>query len=281
MISGRTDLASEAREVWQKSAEKTSKLEGVSARQKMENGFSVETVKIFDERGETALEKPRGIYVSIDILPMMRREENAFVRAAELTAEKLRQLLKLRRGESALVCGMGNYSMAADRVGPLAARHTLATRHLKREDKLFAGLRPVAVVEAGVLGTTGVESAEIVHAVAQKVKPAAIIVIDALASLHPERLCRSLQLSNAGIVPGSGVGNARQEISRKTMGMPVVAIGVPTVADASKLAKGLVITPRDIDARAAECGRLIGSAINMALHNISAAEAVELLQCFT
>lgn len=299
MMIKRTDLASEAHQLWREAAGETSKLAGVRAETVTENGFAVETVDILDGAGERALGKPKGTYISIDIAPLMSREEGAFDRAAELLAHRLRELLALSDGKTVLVCGLGNSAITPDNIGPAAAKSVLATRHLvERMPEDFAAFRPVAVVEAGVLGTTGVESAEIVRAVAEKVKPAAIIAIDALAARRMARICRTLQLSDTGIVPGSGVGNARSELSEKTLGVPVIAIGVPTVVDAATLAADLmeqagvgesdsadfaefggqmVVTPREIDSQAAECARLIAYGINMALHNITAADVTMLI----
>ena len=299
MMTKRTDLASEAHQLWREAAGETTKLAGVRAETVSENGFAVETVSILDEAGEAALGKPKGSYISIDIAPLMSREEGAFHRAAELLARRLGALLDIKKGETVLVCGLGNSAITPDNIGPGAVKNVLATRHLvERMPEHFAAFRPVAVVEAGVLGTTGVESAEIVRAVAEKVQPAAIIAIDALAARRMARICRTLQLSDTGIVPGSGVGNARSELSEKTLGVPVIAIGVPTVVDAATLAADLmeqagigesesadlarfggemVVTPREIDTQVSECARLIAYGINMALHNITADDVTMLI----
>lgn len=299
MITKRTDLAAEARQLWREAAKTTTELAGVKAETLREQGFEVETVSILDGEGEAALGKPKGTYISIDLMPLVSREEGAFARAAQLLADKLRGLLKLKEKEPVLVCGLGNSAITPDNIGPAAVKNTLATRHLvERMPEDFAAFRPVAVVEAGVLGTTGVESAEIAGAVSEKVKPAAVIAIDALASRRMGRICRTLQISDTGIVPGSGVGNARSELSRRTLGVPVIAIGVPTVVDAGTLAAdlmeqagigecdsadfaefggGMVVTPREIDSQVAQCARLIAYGINMALHNITADDVTMLL----
>ena len=299
MIIRRTDLAAEARELWRETAGETTELAGVRAETKEESGFAVETVNILDEAGEAALGKPKGCYISIDISPLTGREEGAFDRAAGLLAQRLQTLLDLKDGETVLVCGLGNSAITPDNIGPAAVKNVLATRHLvERMPEDFAAFRPVAVVEAGVLGTTGVESAEIVRAVAEKVKPAVVIAIDALASRRMARICRTLQLSDTGIVPGSGVGNARSELSEKTLGVPVIAIGVPTVVDAGTLAADLmeqagagewrssdfaqfggkmVVTPREIDSQVDQCARLIAYGINMALHDITADDVTMLI----
>lgn len=161
------------------------------------------------------------------------------------------------------------------------------TRHLKKQlPEHFGAFRPVSAMCSGVLGTTGMESSESVAAISRLLRPDVIIAIDALASRHPDRLCRTVQISDTGIVPGSGVGNARQALSRETLGVPVIAIGVPTVVDAATLAIDLaakagtelqaealseasemIVTPRDIDKSVADISRLLGYSINLALHN--------------
>ncbi len=299
MITKRSDLAAEAHELWREAAGETTELAGVKARTRIERGFAVETVRILDEEGEAAIGKPQGCYISIDLTPLVGREEGAFERAAELTAAKLRSLLDIRAGDAILVCGLGNSGITADNIGPGAAKQILATRHLKEAlPEEFAGFRPVSVIEAGVLGTTGVESAEIVSALTEKLHPAAVIAIDALASRRMGRVCRTLQLADTGIIPGSGVGNARKELSRGSLGVPVIAVGVPTVVDAATLAAdimeqagmgehspadlsqfggAMVVTPREIDSRVADCTRLIATGVNMALHGLTVADAQSLM----
>lgn len=298
MIAKRTDLAAEACELWRESAGETSELPGVIARSEKEQGFDIERVEIINEAGEAALGKPEGRYISVDISPLAAREEGSFGRCADLLARELRELLGLKKEAGVLVCGLGNSAITPDNIGPAAAGQILATRHLREHlPKDFADLRSVAVVETGVLGTTGVESAEIVRAVAEKVKPAAIIAIDALAARKMSRICRSLQLSDGGIVPGSGVANARCALNKNTLGVPVIALGVPTVVDAATLAADImeqagveresadlagfvgqmVVTPREIDGQVGECARLIAYGVNMALHDISAEDAALLM----
>lgn len=296
----RTDLAAEAKEMWSESAGRTDKLSGVQAETRVENGYNVEEVHVLDLQGERAIGKPIGTYISIEISPLAEREDGAFARGASVIAAGLRNLLNIGEGDGVLVCGLGNSSITPDNIGPGAVKNTLATRHLIRAlPEQFKGFRPVAVIEPGVLGTTGIESAEVVKAVAERVKPAAVIAVDALASRRMARICRTVQLADTGIVPGSGVGNSRGEISRKTLGVPVVAIGVPTVVDAAtlaadimeraglsghisdeeleKLGGGMIVTPREIDSLAAEVSKLIGYGINLALQDCLTVEDISML----
>lgn len=288
MLRQRTDLAAEARELWQERADKTTQLDGVAAQTETLHGCQVETLRILDRRGVEALGKPCGTYVTITLGPLMDRQEDAFSRCAALLAAQLRTLLRLHEGDSVLVAGLGNASITPDELGPAVIRHILPTRHLVETlPEQFGSFRRVSALETGVLGTTGVESAELISAVAQRIRPDAVIAVDALASRRMERVCRTVQLTDTGIVPGSGVGNRRAALNRSTLGVPVIAVGVPTVVDAGTLAadltqmanlgsfdpdafgeagRSMIVTPREIDARIALLGKLLGCGLNLALH---------------
>lgn len=284
-LERRTDLAMEAREIWAENAEEQTELQGVEAADKVVDGFAVTTVRILDANGAKKLCKPIGNYVTIELEPQARREPEALERGAAALREELAAMLQLKEGDSVLVVGLGNAQITADAIGPVTAKNTLATRHLVEQTEEFRSFRPVSVLETGVLGLTGIESAEIIKAVVERVRPDRVIAVDALASRKLSRVCRTVQLADTGIVPGSGVGNGRAAINRETLGVPVVAVGVPTVVDAGTLAAdlleqaggqaqpedfsrfggGMVVTPKDIDARVADISRLLGFGINLAL----------------
>ena len=298
MLKRRTDLALEAKELWTESAEKETKLEGVRARDSLREGYQVTTVDILDEQGASSLGKPVGSYVTVQLDALARREEDAFGRAARAIAAELNGLLKLPEEATCLVGGLGNRAITPDAIGPGVADHTMVTRHLvEQAPEHFGSFRPVAALAAGVLGTTGVESGELVKAVAEKIRPGCIIAVDALASRSMDRVCTTVQLANTGIVPGSGVGNHRAALNRETLGVPVIAVGVPTVVDAGTLAadilaeagqegldpealagagEGLMVTPRDIDQRVADLVKVIGYGINLALQPGLTIEDVDL-----
>ncbi|HHU06423.1 MAG TPA: GPR endopeptidase [Clostridiales bacterium] len=285
MIKKRTDLAVEAREIWRESVGETTQLEGVEAREKESFGLKVEIVKILDEKGEQSLGKPKGTYITITLPD--EHEEDAFDNACFALSSELRELISDSGKEQILVVGLGNRYITPDNLGPNTLRHTMVTRHLvERVKEYFGNFRPVSTLEAGVLANTGVESAEMVRALCEKVQPSAVIVIDALASRRLSRVCTTIQVADTGIVPGSGVGNSRAEISMNTLGVPVIAIGVPTVVDAGTLTAdlmesagmgnpdpekfmsvggNLIVTPRDIDEKIAELAKIIGYSINLAL----------------
>ncbi len=200
---------------------------------------------------------------------------------------------------AALVVGLGNRAMTPDAVGPLAADSVLITRHLiAAMPKHFAGFRPVAVQRTGVLGTTGVESAEAVRGLVEQVQPSMVIAVDALASRRVGRVCATVQLSDTGIIPGSGVGNHRAALNQETLGVPVVSIGIPTVVDAATLAvdlleeagvehvdgdklrgnrQNMMVTPQDIDQQVRDLSKVVGYGINWALQDLEIEEINALL----
>lgn len=296
MFTKRTDLALEARELWQESAERTTRLAGVKAVRRKLEGYPVTRVDILDERGERALGKPRGGYVTVDLTTFWQRRTDFFERAVRAVGAELKALLPPEG--PVLVVGLGNPAMTADAVGPLAADSVLITRHLiSAMPRQFAGFRPVAVFRTGVLGTTGVESAEAVRGLVEEVRPALVIAIDALASRREGRVCAAVQLSDTGIIPGSGVGNHRAALNAETLGVPVFAVGVPTVVDAATLAADLLeesgaeavdeerlrahgtylVTTRDIDQQVRDLAKVIGYGINWALQDLEIEEMNALL----
>ena len=297
MFAKRTDLALEARELWQESAEKATRLNGVKATKQRAEGYPVTRVDILDERGEQALGKPRVTYRTIDLTTFWQRRSDFFDRAVRAVGGQLKDLLP--GNGPVLVVGLGNGAMTPDAIGPLAADSVLVTRHLiAAMPKHFSGFRPVAVFRTGVLGTTGVESAEAVRGLVEQVQPALVIAIDALASRRVGRVCTTVQLSDTGIIPGSGVGNHRAALNQETLGVPVFSIGIPTVVDAATLAadlleesgimdidgdklrssqQNLMVTPRDIDQQVRDLGKVVGYGINWALQDLEIEEINALL----
>lgn len=288
MAVRRTDLALEARQLWMESAAGTAALKGVDARESIREGFPVTIVEVLDDQGEKALGKPVGRYVTLELDGLLRRETDAFPRAASALAAELKDLLPVGTVEPALVVGLGNRAITPDLLGPLALDHILVTRHLVAgAPEHFGNYRAVSAMTPGVLSSTGMESAEITAAVTSAVKPGCVLVIDALASRSLARVCRTVQLSDAGIVPGSGVGNHRAALTKESLGVPVLSIGVPTVVDGATLAldilaqagredidpealagqgRNLFVTPREIDAQVADLAKVIGYGVSMALN---------------
>ena len=288
----RTDLALEAREIWQRSAAFSTNVEGVLHAEQVKDGIPVTTVEIRSEEGAKAIGKPKGRYVTLSLEDVQRRDSSAFPRTVRIIAEELSTFLKgMDGGRPVLVAGLGNRFITPDALGPGAHRNMLVTRHLVREmPEQFGYLRPVASLAAEVLGNTGVESGEVVRAVCERIQPACVIAVDALASRSVERLCRTVQISDAGIAPGSGVGNHRFALNEESLGVPVIAVGVPTVVDAATLAadltgqdkrpeegRTLMVTPRDIDRQVADLSKLLGYGISLALQPQMTVAELELL----
>lgn len=297
MLIKRTDLALEARELWQESAAKTTRLTGVKASKTKLEGYPLTTVEILNETGAQALGKPPGRYLTLDLTAYWQRRADFFERAVRALGGQLRQLLP--EDGPALIVGLGNRAMTPDALGPLAADQVLATRHLiAAQPKSFSAFRSVAVCRTGVLGDTGVESAEAVRGLVETVRPSLVIAVDALASRRASRVCTAVQLSDTGIIPGSGVGNHRSALDRETLGVPVFSIGVPTVVDAATLAadllessgvtdfdearlqgrgQTLMVTPRDIDAQIRDLSKVVGYGINWALQDLEIEDITALL----
>ena len=297
MYAKRTDLALEAQELWQESAEKTAKLSGVKAGKSRREGYPVTKVEILDDQGAKTLGKPVGTYLTLDLTAYWQRKEDYFDRAVRALGAELK--IMLPGDGAALVIGLGNRAMTPDAVGPLTLESVLITRHLRAAmPKQFGGFRPVSAFSVGVLGTTGVESAEAVRGLVKEVEPDFVIAVDALASRRTGRVCATVQLSDSGIVPGSGVGNHRSALNKESLGVPVFAVGVPTVVDAATLAADLLeesgvtefdekrlrsrkqpmtVTPRDIDAQVRELARVLGYGVNWALQELEIEDMAALL----
>ena len=271
----RSDLALEAKELFESSAGKTTQLSGVRAREETLFGYPLTRVDILDETGAEALGKPVGRYVTVDLGPYFRREADYFDRGVRCLAGELAALLP---EGPVLAAGLGNRAMTCDAVGPASIDNLLVTRHMIRAmPRQFADFRPVAAVCPGVLARTGMEALELVRGAVERVHPAAVIAVDALAARDSAHLCATVQLSDTGLVPGSGVGNRRSALDQGTLGVPVLAVGIPTVVDVDP-ETGLFLTPRDIDQRIRELGRLLGYGITLALQpSLTAADVTALL----
>ena len=275
-----TDLAMEAREIWQEEAGQTTKLPGVKAREWKGKGISTTTVEILDSEGALALRKPIGTYVTVQWEKNQLRDPDGFAQLALFLGKQIRRMLPARG--TVLVAGLGNGAVTPDAVGPRTIDHLVVTRHLGMH---FPQLRCVSAIAPGVLGTTGIESVEIIRGVVEKSGCDCVVVVDALASRSPERVCTSVQLTDTGITPGSGVRNHRMAFDQVSLGVPVLAVGVPTVVDASTFLqdfvveksekvdeketncyKSMIVTPRDIDSQICRLSKLLGYGISLGLH---------------
>ncbi len=270
----RTDLALEQHEINSKSA-----TDGIEKKQTSSGKTKITEIRITNSNGEKALKRKMGTYITVE-LPGFGAATDIFGDGMRAVANELKKLLPT--DGLVLVAGLGNEQITPDALGPECASLIFSTRHIGKELQKsigFDSLRPVARITPGVLGQNGIETSEILAGIIRQVSPAAVITVDALASRRLSRLGCTVQICNTGITPGSGVGNARAEISCDTMGVPVIALGVPTVVDAATLAYDLtgssgnleksgetmMVTPREIDLIIERASKFVATAINTAL----------------
>ncbi|MBQ2937723.1 MAG: GPR endopeptidase [Clostridia bacterium] len=253
----RTDLASERRDIYQKANNLENEIDGIeSTKEEIDENIKVERVKITNENGEKAIGKPIGSYITIDIKKLKIAQEDEIQKASETLSNELKKVIDShidKQGEI-LVVGLGNIYVTPDSLGPKVINEIEVTRHIINylPQYIEEGTRMVSAISPGVLGTTGIETVEILKGIVDNINPKLVIVIDALASRSIERISSTVQLSDTGIVPGAGVGNTRSEISEKTLGIPVVAIGIPTVVETAVLVNDsldLFITKLQEDAK--------------------------------
>lgn len=262
-MQNRTDLALECYE----ESEKT-KISGV--RVKEENG--VTRVSVLNENGEREIGKPQGEYITVEV-PSFTNDTDIFDGRLSKISDILKNLLP-PECDNVLVVGLGNMNITADALGPKTGSYIFATRHISDELKKqmgFENLKSVSCICTGVLGETGIESAEIIKGVCNVINPSCIIAVDALAASSAKRLGTTVQISNTGISPGSGVGNHRFEISKSTLGVPVISIGIPTVVSTAVISgrqdDSMFVTPREIDRLTEQGAKLIGMSINVCLQS--------------
>lgn len=240
MRSIRTDLAVEAREIY--SQESNGNPQGVDFKEYKIGEVNITDVTITNEVGERNMGKPMGTYITLDLPEFAHYDGEIRDEVSKAMAQAMEGIIKLEDSMTALVVGLGNWNVTPDALGPKVVSKLMVTRHLKElvPDSIDEGVRPVCAIAPGVLGITGIETYEIIKGIVEKIKPNLIICIDALASRKMERVNKTIQIGNTGISPGSGVGNKRMEISERTLGVPVIAVGVPTVVDAATMANDTI-----------------------------------------
>lgn len=301
----RTDLAVEMHEMCKKTAENKD-FGGIDTDEYGENGVYVTAIKIKDKNGEKILGKPIGNYITIDA-PEIKFSEQVYENACRQIAETIRSLYKITDSTKTLAVGLGNKLITPDALGPTAVSRLMITNHVKTHIPEFDGgaYSSVCAIVPGVLGTTGIETVDIIKGVADKVKPDLVIVIDALAARSVDRIATTFQISDSGINPGSGVENKRPAINEQTLGAKVIAVGVPTVVDAATVASdcidaamknagydasemsgkireilgknsgNMMVTPKDIDLVTERAAKTVANGINLALHDGLTFEDIE------
>lgn len=299
------DLAIEAKEMYAESADTTDSIPGVEAETEEIDGYiNITRVEILNETGAENLGKDIGNYTTIEMPNRYFDDEELYKKLCEVFAKELNLLTEkilTDSKDSVLVVGLGNWNITADALGPKVINSIAITRHLIEyiPQHVDENLRPVCGISPGVLGITGIETAEIVRGLVDRVKPKLVIAIDALCSRKMERINTTVQLASTGITPGEGVGNRRFALSEKTMGVPVIAIGVPTVVAASTIAGDtiemlkedfeidklpdafshssvkqsinsrfgdFIVAPKDVDTVIDDLSKVIANGINMTLH---------------
>ncbi len=292
-FSIRTDLAMEARELHPS-------LSGVTEESEEHEGVAVTRIALTTDDAAARLEKRKGRYVTLDAPELSARPLDLFERVSRALSNELSRLMEgLGTCENVLVVGLGNRAITPDSLGPRVVESIYVTRHIKQymPDALPGPVRAVSAVAPGVLGVTGVETMEIVRGVVEHCKPDLVIAVDALASRRAARSSTTEQLTDAGSSPGAGVGNNRTGLDRETLGVPVIAIGVPLVVFATTISQDtisliadetglhndeerlkelaakviaehigeLIVTPKEIDSIVADMTRIVADGINMAL----------------
>jgi spore protease len=241
MFSVRTDLAVEVRELYKKDSGR--EVPGVKVDvDSDDDGINITTVRVENIEGSKIMGKGIGTYITIDAPGIKHYDADFQDSLSKSLAKQLVKVIETDKEQTALVVGLGNWNVTPDSLGPKVISKLMITRHLKKymPDQIEEGINPVCAVSPGVLGLTGIETAEIIQGIVAKVKPDIIIVIDALASRKMERVATTIQIGDTGINPGSGVGNKRMGLTKETLGVPVIAIGVPTVVDAATMANDTI-----------------------------------------
>ena len=299
MYEKRTDLAIEVRESFPKD---NVEIEGVLLQKERYEQVWVTTVEIRNENGARYMKKPIGTYVTLEF-PMgsyqteelKRSRETVITQINKVIGRLIQQIEKEEEKKCSvlLVSGLGNRFATPDALGPYVLENITMNRHVKREfgDVFDTGEKVLCGISPGVMSQTGMESREILNGIVERVKPDVLLVVDSLASRSVNRLCRTIQITNTGISPGAGIGNNRNKINQETIGVPVIAIGVPTVVDAgtiiyealenalskegyqedeifqffqsiaSKETKDLFVTPKDIDEEIRQVGKMIAEGV--------------------
>ncbi len=239
MYNFRTDLAVERADIFRKNNNVIDNIDGIEINVEESENVKITNVEVTNENGKEAIGKPVGTYITIDIRNFKDSTDEEIERYADILSVELKKLIDkhVNLSDEILIVGLGNMYVTPDSLGPKVINEIDVTRHILKymPEVLEEKTRSISAISPGVLGTTGIETLEIITGIVNNIKPKLIIVIDALASRSIERISSSIQISDAGIIPGAGVDNTRKEISEKTLGIPVIAIGIPTVVESAVL----------------------------------------------
>ena len=240
MYNFRTDLADERTNIFKKNNNIVEEnIDGIETNIRNNENIKITEIKVVNDNGANAIGKPMGNYITIDINKLKVATDEEIEKYGNILSEELKKLIEKHaaKQDEILVVGLGNIYVTPDSLGPKVVNELDITRHILKymPEVLEEGTRSVSAIAPGVLGTTGIETLEIITGIVENIHPKLIIVIDALASRSIERISSSIQLADTGIVPGAGVGNTRKELSEKTLNVPVIAMGIPTVVESAVL----------------------------------------------
>ena len=287
----RTDLAVERREIFKRANKINSEIDGIKIETKNLNDIKVTNVKIENEKGSEALKRKIGNYITIDLDTINKLSLEKEKEVIQVFSNELKMIIDqhIDKSDEILIVGLGNLNATPDSFGAKVVENIEITRHIKMflPNAIDKTVRSVSAIVPGVLGTTGIETIEIVKGITNNIKPKLIIAIDSLCSKNIDRIGKSIQISDTGIVPGGGVGNRQEELSEETLGIPVVGVGIPTVLDAAtividtlnncdiqinedelvnkmKLNKfNFIVTPKEIDSLIEKITTIVSEGINM------------------
>lgn len=231
-LNFRTDMADERVDTYKK-VKNVSEVDGIKVETKNKDGIITTVVEVLNEQGKEALKKEIGKYITIEITDLSKLEKENNDEVSIVLGEKIKELIGEDNAKSILIVGLGNEAATPDALGPKVTKEVNITRHIINfaKELVEPNTRSISAIAPGVLGTTGIETSEIIFSIVEKIKPDIIIAIDSLASSSIHRIGNTIQLSNTGITPGAGVRNKREGLNKNTLGIPVIAIGVPTVVD--------------------------------------------------
>ncbi len=315
MMYPRTDLAIEAREMYSGEKNYIKDPDGITSFVEEKDDAIITTVEIENQSGALKLNKPIGKYITVESQALKSLDPDRTNKLSYLIKEQLLKIISLDKNETVLVAGLGNREITPDALGPKVVSDIMVTKHLKKyiPEYIDRDLSSVCAISPGVMGITGIETGDIISGIVKEVNPSLIIAVDALASRNPKRISTTIQITDTGINPGSGVGNKREGLNYETLGVPVIAVGVPTVVDAVSIAfnmmdeicdiidisesealkfrqknqdaiisklvdnenTNLMVTPKEIDNIISHISKVISNGINLALHPDIGLEYIE------
>lgn len=289
----RTDMAVERRDLYKKANKLENEINGIECEEEKIEDINITRVKITNREGELALDKKMGNYITIDIKKINNITTEKEQKIIDTFSKELSEIIDkhINKNEEILVVGLGNLYATPDSLGSKVVQNIEITRHIKiyLPDAIDKNTRSISAISPGVLGTTGIETVEIVRGIVDNIKPKLVIAIDSLCSKNIDRINKSIQISDTGIVPGGGVGNRQQELSERTLNIPVISIGVPTVLDAATIVIdtlnaceisvseneivdkmklnnfNFIVTPKEIDTLIDSMTNIVAEGINMCI----------------